>query len=64
MNKILWLTGRYATLVLLIFLVFLCRSNFASNDSVTSENVQVEGDRISVQAKGIILGELLESIWN
>ncbi len=62
MNKILWLTGRYATLVLLIFLVFLCRSNFASNDSVTSENVQVEGDRISVQAKEIILGELLKSI--
>ncbi len=62
MNKILWLTGRYATLVLLIFPIFLCRSNFASNDSVTSENVLVEGDRISVQAKEIILGELLKSI--
>ncbi len=62
MNNMLWSTGRYAVLVLLIFPVFLCRSNFASIDSVTSENVQVEGDCISVQAKGIILGELLKSI--
>ncbi len=62
MNNMLWSTGRYAVIVLLIFLVFLCRSNFASIDSVTSENVQVEGDCISVQAKGIILGELLKSI--
>ncbi len=58
----LWSTGRYAVLVLLIFPVFLCRSNFASIDSVVSENVRVEGDCISVQAKGIILGELLKSI--
>ncbi len=62
MNNMLWSTGRYAVLVLLIFLVFLCRSNFASIDSVTSENVRVEGNRISVQAKEIILGELLKSI--
>ena len=62
MNNMLWPTGRYAVLVLLIFLVFLCRSNFASIDSVVSENVRVEGDRISVQAKEIILGELLKSI--
>ncbi len=55
-------TGGYAGLVFLIFLVFLCRNSLASIDSIVSENVKIEDNRISVQTQEITLGELLKAI--
>ena len=62
MNKMLKSTGRYVGFMLLIFLLFLCRNSIASIDPDTSENVRIEGDRISIQVEGIELGELLKVI--
>ena len=62
MNKMLKSTGRYAGFALLIFLLFLCRNSIASMGPITSENVRIEGDRISIQVEGIELGELLKVI--
>ena len=46
----------YAGFALLIFLVSFCIG------SVFSDNVRIEGDRISIQVEGIELGELLKLI--
>jgi hypothetical protein len=62
MNNILRPTGRYAGFALLIFIVCLCRNSLASIDSIVSEKVKIDGDCISVQAKEITLGKLLEAI--
>ncbi len=62
MNNMLRPTRRYAGFTLLIFLVFFCRSNIASFGSVPSDNVRIEGERISIQVKGVKLGELLKLI--
>ncbi len=51
MNNMLRSTGGYAGLVFLIFPVFLCRNSLASIDSIVSENVKIEDNRISVQHK-------------
>ena len=53
--------GKYASLVILP-LVVLSGIGLASNGSVASPNVAIVGDRISVQAMGVPLGELLEAI--
>ena len=62
MNNIFRLIGRYVLFALLLFLVFSCRNVFASIDSITSENLKIEGDRISIQVEGMELGELLKVI--
>jgi hypothetical protein len=62
MNNMIRSTGGYAGLVFLIFPVFLCRNSLASIDSIVSENVKIEDNRISVQTQEITLGELLKAI--
>ncbi len=62
MNNILRLRRKYAGFVFLLLLVFQCRNSMASIDFIASENVQIRGDHISVQAKGITLGKLLKEI--
>ncbi len=56
------LTKRYTLIALLIFLVFSRNNVLASIDSIADENVKVEDDHISIQAKGITLGKLLKEI--
>ncbi len=56
------LTKRCTLIALLIFLVFSRNNVLASIDSIADENVKVEDDRISIQAKGIMLGKLLKEI--
>ncbi len=62
MNNMIRSTGGYAGLVFLIFLVFLCKNSLASIDSIVSENVKIEDNRISAQTQEITLGELLKAI--
>ena len=62
MNNMLKPKGRYAVLVLLMFLVFLCRNSLGSIDADASENVKIKGDLISIQVEGIRLGKLLNVI--
>jgi hypothetical protein len=64
MNNKLRLRVGYADFVFLLLLVFICRNSMASIYSIDSENVQIRGDHISVQANGIKLGELLKEIKN
>jgi len=54
--------GTFANILLLLFLVFLCRNGLASIDSIASKNVKVEDDRVSVHVKGLMLGELVKEI--
>ena len=54
--------GRYTFFVTVVLLAFLWRIGLASNGSEASPNVAIAGDRISVQAMGVPLGDLLEVI--
>ena len=54
--------GKYTCFVIIVLLVFLCRIGLASNGSEASPSVAIVGERISVRAMGVPLGELLEMI--
>ena len=54
--------GIFLHILLLLFLVFQCRNVLASIDSIALKNVRIEGDCVSVQVKGIMLGELVKEI--
>jgi len=54
--------AKYTCFVAIVLLVFLGRIGLCSMDSADSPEVAVAGDRISVRAMGVPLGELLEAI--
>jgi hypothetical protein len=54
--------GRYTCFVIIVLLVFSVQIGLASNGSEASPNVAIVGERISVRAMGVPLGELLEMI--
>jgi len=54
--------GRYICLVTIVLLVFSVQTGLASNGSEASPSVAIVGERISVRAMGVPLGELLEMI--
>jgi hypothetical protein len=54
--------GRYTFFVTIVLLVFLSGIGLASNGSEAALNVAIAGERISVRAMGVPLGELLEMI--
>jgi hypothetical protein len=54
--------GRNTCFVTIILLVFSVQIRLASNGSEASPNVAIVGERISIRAMGVSLGELLEAI--
>jgi hypothetical protein len=54
--------GRYTCFVIIVLLVFSVQIGLASNGSEASPNVAIVGERISVRAMGVPLGDLLEAI--
>lgn len=54
--------GKYLCFVIIVLLAFSVHIGFASNGSEASPKVTISGDRISVLAMGVSLGDLLEMI--
>jgi hypothetical protein len=54
--------GRHICFVAIVLIAFLSGIGLASNGSEAALNVAIVGERISVRAMGVPLGELLEMI--